>query len=68
MRAQAVDEAMDLSQSLASRRQRPSHAKVRSTTHRRASTSKPLALSERLMISIVHFPMPTSADRNFSPA
>ena len=28
-------EAMDFSQSFASRRQRPSHAKVRSTTHRR---------------------------------
>ncbi len=66
--AQAVEDAMDFSQSLASRRQRPSHAKVRSTTHRRGSTSKPLALSERLMMSIVHFPMPTRAERNLSPA
>src|SRR4051794_23076510 len=31
------------SQSLASRRQRPSHANVRSTTHRFGSTTKPLA-------------------------
>lgn len=31
-------------------RQRPSHANMRSTTHRRGRTSKPLALSERLMV------------------
>ena len=42
------------SQSFASLRQRPSQAKVRSTTHRRGSTSKPLAVSDRLMISMVH--------------
>src|SRR3954451_3330403 len=39
------------SQSLASRRQRPSHANVRSTTHRFGNTTKPLAWSERLTIS-----------------
>ena len=53
MVAHASAEAMDFSQSLASRRQRPSQAKVRSTTHRRGRTSKPLAVSERLT---PHFP------------
>jgi hypothetical protein len=42
MKAIAVAEAMVLSQSFASLRQRPSHAKVRSTTHRRGRISKPL--------------------------
>lgn len=40
---QASALAMVLSQSLARRRQRPSQANVRSTTHRRGKTSKPLA-------------------------
>jgi hypothetical protein len=31
-----------------------SHANVRSTTQRRGSTSKPSAVSDRLMISMVH--------------
>ena len=44
---QASLDAMDFSQSLASPRHRPSHAKLRSTTQRRGGTSKPLALSER---------------------
>lgn len=35
--------AMVALKSLASRRQRPSQAKVRSTIHRRGRTSKPLA-------------------------
>src|SRR5664279_4440407 len=39
------------SQSLASRLHRPSHANVRSTTHRFGKTTKPLARSERLTIS-----------------
>ena len=39
------------SQSLASLRHRPSHAKVRSTTQRLGRISKPLAMSERLTIS-----------------
>ena len=68
MKVHAVELAMDCSQSLASRRHRPSHAKVRSTTQRRGRTSKPLAASERFMISIVQSPCPLSAARNFSPA
>ena len=40
------------SKSLASLRQRPSHAKVLSTTQRLGKTSKPLAVSERLTISV----------------
>lgn len=56
MKAMAVAEAMVFSQSFASLRQRPSHAKVRSATHRRGRTSKPLAVSDRLMISMVHSP------------
>ena len=43
----ASADARDFSQSLANRRQRPSHARVRSTTHRRGSSSNPLAVSER---------------------
>ena len=43
------------SQSLANRRHRPSQAKVRSTTQRRGSTTKPLAWSERLTISTFAF-------------
>lgn len=39
-----------------SRRHRPSHANVRSTTQRRGNSSKPIAVSERLMISIVQRP------------
>ena len=46
--AQAVDEAVDRSQSFARRRHRPSHANVRSTTQRRGKSSKPLAVSERV--------------------
>jgi transposase len=40
------------SQSLASRRHRPSQPMVRSTIHRMGSTTKPLAWSDRLTISI----------------
>jgi len=43
MKVQAVDLSIDASQSFASLRQRPSQAKVRSTTHCRGRTSKPLA-------------------------
>jgi len=39
------------SKSLASLRQRLSHARVRSTTQRLGNTSKPFAVSERLTIS-----------------
>ncbi|WP_245442493.1 hypothetical protein [Mesorhizobium hawassense] len=41
--------AMVISMSLASQRQHLSKAIVRSTTHRRDSLSKPLAVPERLM-------------------
>ena len=66
--AQAVDEAMDRSQSFARRRHRPSHANVRSTTQRRGKSSKPWAVSERLMISSVQLPWPLSARLSLSPA
>lgn len=63
----AVAVAMDFSQSFASRRHRPNQPKVRSTTQRRGRTSKPFAVSERLMISRFHWPHPRSAFRNFCP-
>ena len=53
-KSHAVAEAMVCSKSLASRRLRLSHANVRSTTQRLGRTSKPLARSDRLMISSVH--------------
>ncbi len=59
---------MDFSKSLARRRFRPSHAKVRSTTHRRGSSTKPFAVSDRLMISIVHVPHALKASLSLSPA
>src|SRR5450759_2868079 len=65
--AQATALAMVASKSFANLRQRPSHAKVRSTTHLRGRTSKPCAVSERLMISIVHSPIRFKAFRNLSP-
>ncbi len=52
--AHAVELSIDFSQSFASLRLRPSHANVRSTTHRLGSKTKPSALSLRLMISIDH--------------
>ena len=64
----AVAEAMVCSKSLARRRFRLSHASVRSTTQRRGRTTKPLAVSERLTISIVHLPIRRSACRSLSPA
>src|ERR1700678_2796997 len=45
------------SKSLARRRQWPSQAKVRSTTHRRAMSTKPLAAFGRLTISTVQSPL-----------
>ena len=59
--------AMDFSQSMARRRQRPSQAKVRSTTHLFGRTSKPLAASERLMISSVQFPIFSRAPLSLGP-
>lgn len=58
MNSHAVAEVMVCSKSLAMRRLRLTHAKVRSTTYRLSSTSKPLAWSERLMISMAHFALP----------
>ena len=49
--------ALVTSKSLASLRQRPSQAKVHSTTQRRGRRSNPLAMSDLLMISMVHFPI-----------
>ncbi len=68
MKPQASAEAMDFSQSLSSRRHLPSHAKVRSTTHLRGRTSKPLAVSDRLMISMVQSPKRRMAAFSFGPA
>jgi hypothetical protein len=48
----ASDDAMETSQSLARRRHRLSHARVRSTTQRRGRIMKPVRL-DRLMISTV---------------
>src|SRR3546814_594069 len=59
--------AMVCSESLASRRQRPSHAKVRSTTQRRGRTSNPLAASERLTICKVQRPILSNAALSFGP-
>src|ERR1700691_4719967 len=53
MKTQATALVMVASKSLASRRHRLSHANVLSTTHRRGKTSKPFAVSDRLMISKV---------------
>ena len=61
MKSHAVAEAMVCSKFLARRRLRLSHAKVRSTTQRRGSTTKPFATSDRLMISTVHLPILVSA-------
>ena len=51
-RTQASADAIDVSQSFASLLHRPSHAKVRSTTHRRAMSTKPVTSGGRLTISI----------------
>lgn len=59
---------MVFSKSLASLRHRPSHANVRSTTHRRGSSSKPSARSDRLTISSVNFPTFSSLPLSFGPA
>jgi hypothetical protein len=59
-------DAMVCSKSLASRRLRLSHARVRSTTHRRGRTSKPLAASDRLMIAMVHLPIRRRASFDYN--
>jgi len=68
MYSHAVALSMVRSKSLASLRLRPSQAKVRSTTQRRGSSSKPLAWSDRLTISSVHVPIFASAPASLSPA
>ena len=68
MYPQAAELSADFSQSFASRRLRPSHAKVRSTTHRCGRTSKPSAVSDRRMISMVEAPQPFNMSRSFWPA
>jgi hypothetical protein len=50
-----------VSTSLASRRQRPSQANVRSTIQRLGSTTKPAAWSERLTISSSQAPRARTA-------
>ena len=68
MKAQASALAIVASKSLARRRHRPSQARVLSTTHLRGRTSKPFAVSERLMISTVQVPRLARASVSFSPA
>ena len=68
MSIHASAEATDFSRSLASLRQRPSRAKLRSTTHLRGRNSQPSAVSERFTTSIVHWPTDASAPRSFGPA
>ena len=67
-KAQALELSTVFSQSLARRRHRPSQASVRSTTHLRGNTSKPWAVSDRLMIWMVQSPCPLRASRNLLPA
>jgi hypothetical protein len=52
--ARSVEEATEVSHSLANRRHRPSHANVLSTTHLRGRSLKPLAVSDLLTISRVN--------------
>src|SRR5512132_2739537 len=59
---------IDFSKSLARRRLRLIQARVRSTTQRRGSNTKPLAMSDRLTMSIVQLPSGTSDCSSFSPA
>ncbi len=54
--------------SFARRRLRPNHAKVRSTTQRRGSATKPSALSLRLTISSAQSPIFFSAPASLGPA
>ena len=67
MMSQASDEAMEASQSLARRRHRLSHAKVRSTTQRRGRTTK-CRTWERLMISMARRSRCLMAVSSFWPA
>src|SRR6202007_366585 len=60
--------AIVASKYLARRRFRLSQAKVRSTTQRRGSRTKPLAASARLMISSVQRPSRARAALSLAPA
>lgn len=68
MSSQACALWMVASKSFVKRRLRLSQAIVRSTTQRRGCGSKPTAVSDRLTMSIVHYPSLASAWRSFSPA
>ena len=68
MKSQVTELSVVASKSLARRRLRFSQASVRSTTQRRGSSTKPLARSERLTISMVQFPRSSSAPFSLSPA
>ena len=63
----AIDDAGDVSQSLGNRRHRPSQANVGSATHRRGSSSKPFAVSDRLMILGDPLPMRARTSLSLSP-
>ena len=63
-----VDVEISASKSLARRQFRLSYAMVLSTTPRRGSRTKPLAVSERLMMSTVQVPNGARAALNLSPA
>lgn len=54
--------------SLARRQFRLTHARVRSSTQRRGTTTKPFALSDRLTIFTDHLPTLRNAWRSLSPA
>ena len=58
--------ALVVSKSLVRRRLRFSQASVRSPPHLRGRSSKPFAVSDRLMISIVQSPVAASAPLSFS--
>ena len=65
-KSHAVADALVVSKSLARRRLRFSQASVRSTPHLRGRSSKPFAVSDRLMISTVQSPVAASAPLSFS--
>ena len=65
-KSHAVADVLVVSKSLARRRLRFSQARVRSTPHLRGKSSKPFAVSDRLMISIVQPPVAASAPLSFS--
>ena len=65
MKSQLQTDAIVCSKSLARRRFRFRHAKVRSTTQRRGRIMKHLVRSDRLMISIVQSPILVSAALSF---